>query len=103
MGNYLATIDIDSFFDGIDFSIQVKRSRFEALISEHLKKSLSLVEKVLIDGAIAKNNIHDIVLVGGSTYIPKIQTMLQEFFNGKELHRSVNSDEAVAYGAAVQA
>mmetsp|Transcript_71847 Transcript_71847/g.112393 ORF Transcript_71847/g.112393 Transcript_71847/m.112393 type:complete len:1093 (-) Transcript_71847:142-3420(-) len=101
--NCHATIEVDSFFDGIDFTLQVTRARFEELISGYLKKAVRLVEKVLVDGGVAKKDIHDIVLVGGSTKIPKVQAMLQAFFNGKDLLSSVNPDEAVAYGATVQA
>lgn len=97
------TIEIDSLINGIDYSITVSRARFEELNMDLLKSTLGPVEKVLKDAAISKSAIHDIVLVGGSTRIPKVQQLLSEFFNGKELCRSINPDEAVAYGATVQA
>merc|ERR1719164_110181 len=101
--SHQASIEIDSFFEGIDFFTSVSRARFEELCMDLFRKSMDPVEKVLRDSKIAKNRVHDVVLVGGSTRIPKVQTMLQEFFNGKEPCRSINPDEAVAYGAAVQA
>merc|ERR1712226_461655 len=98
-----AHIEIDSLFDGIDFNSTITRARFEDLCMDYFRKCMEPVEKVLRDAKIAKNEVHEIVLVGGSTRIPKIQSMLSEFFNGKELCKSINPDEAVAYGAAVQA
>ena len=98
-----ANIEIDSLYDGIDFNSSITRARFEDLCCDLFKKALEPVEKVLRDSRISKNQIHEIVLVGGSTRIPKIQRMLSDFFNGKELCKSVNPDEAVAHGAAVQA
>merc|ERR1711998_779213 len=98
-----ASIEIDAFFEGVDFFTSVSRARFEELNMDLFRKCMDPVEKVLRDSKIAKNRVHDVVLVGGSTRIPKVQTMLQEFFNGKEPCRSINPDEAVAYGAAVQA
>merc|ERR1719333_156481 len=101
--SHQASIEIDSFFEGIDFFTSVSRARFEELNMDLFRKCMDPVEKVLRDSKIAKNRVHDVVLVGGSTRIPKVQTMLQEFFNGKEPCREINPDEAVAYGAAVQA
>lgn len=98
-----ATIEIDSLMDGIDYNSSITRARYEELCMDIFKKSLDTVEKVLLDSGLSKSQIDDVVLVGGSTRIPKIQTMLSDFFNGKELCKSVNPDEAVAYGAAVQA
>merc|ERR1712184_143658 len=98
-----AHIEIDSLFDCIDFNSTITRARFEDLCMDYFKKCMEPCEKVLRDAKIAKNQVHEIVLVGGSTRIPKIQSMLSEFFNGKELNKSINPDEAVAFGAAVQA
>merc|ERR1711998_533267 len=98
-----ATIEIDSLFDGIDFSCSLSRARFEELNMDYFRNSMGPVEKCLRDSGVDKKNVHEIVLVGGSTRIPKVQSMLQEFFNGKEPNRSINPDEAVAFGAAVQA
>jgi len=98
-----ASIEIDSLFEGIDFYTSITRARFEELCSDLFKGTLDPVEKALRDAKIDKSSIHDIVLVGGSTRIPKVQKLLQDFFNGKELNKSINPDEAVAYGAAVQA
>merc|ERR1719277_1671271 len=98
-----ANIEIDSLFEGIDFYTSITRARFEELCSDLFKGTLEPVEKALRDAKLDKASIDEIVLVGGSTRIPKIQKLLQDFFNGKELNRSINPDEAVAYGAAVQA
>jgi len=98
-----ANIEIDSLFEGIDFYTSITRARFEELCSDLFKGTLEPVEKSLRDAKMDKSAIHEIVLVGGSTRIPKIQKLLQDFFNGKELNKSINPDEAVAYGAAVQA
>jgi len=98
-----ASIEIDSLFEGIDFYTSVTRARFEELCSDLFRGTLEPVEKSLRDAKMDKSAVHDIVLVGGSTRIPKIQKLLQDFFNGKELNKSINPDEAVAYGAAVQA
>lgn len=98
-----ASIEIDSLFEGIDFYTSVTRARFEELCSDLFRGTLEPVEKSLRDAKLDKSQIHDIVLVGGSTRIPKIQKLLQDFFNGKDLNKSINPDEAVAYGAAVQA
>merc|ERR1712078_505236 len=98
-----ATIEIDSLFDGIDFSCSLSRARFEELNMDYFRNSMGPVEKCMRDSGIDKKAVHEVVLVGGSTRIPKVQAMIQEFFNGKEPNRSINPDEAVAYGAAVQA
>jgi len=98
-----ASIEIDSLFEGIDFYTSITRARFEELCSDLFKGTLEPVEKAMRDAKLDKSSIDDIVLVGGSTRIPKIQKLLQDFFNGKELNKSINPDEAVAYGAAVQA
>jgi len=98
-----ASIEIDSLFEGIDFYTSITRARFEELCSDLFKGTLEPVEKALRDAKLDKSAVHDIVLVGGSTRIPKVQKLLQDFFNGKELNKSINPDEAVAYGAAVQA
>ena len=98
-----ASIEIDCLFEGIDFYTTITRARFEDLCDDLFRRTLEPVEKALRDATLDKGQIHDIVLVGGSTRIPKIQKLLQDFFNGKELNKSINPDEAVAYGAAVQA
>ena len=98
-----ANIEIDSLFEGIDFYTSITRARFEELNQDLFVRTLETVEKALRDAGLGKDEIYDIVLVGGSSHIPKIQKLLQDFFNGKELNRSINPDEAVAYGAAVQA
>ena len=98
-----ANIEIDSLFEGIDFYTSITRARFEEMCSDLFRGTLEPVEKALRDAKMDKSAIHDIVLVGGSTRIPKVQKLLQDFFNGKELNKSINPDEAVAYGAAVQA
>ncbi|XP_026488897.2 heat shock protein 68-like [Vanessa tameamea] len=98
-----ANIEIDALHEGIDFFARVSRARFEELNADLFRVTLEPVEKALKDAKLSKNSINDIVLVGGSTRIPKIQSLLQNFFNGKKLNLSINPDEAVAYGAAVQA
>eukprot|EP00793_Prasinoderma_coloniale_P004128 PRCOL_00006304-RA len=97
------SIEIDSLFEGIDFYSSITRARFEELNMDMFRRCMDPVEKCLRDAKFDKASVHDVVLVGGSTRIPKIQTLLQDFFNGKELCKSINPDEAVAYGAAVQA
>ncbi|KAK4410665.1 Heat shock protein [Sesamum angolense] len=97
------TIEIDSLYEGIDFYATITRARFEELNMDLFRKCMEPVEKCLRDAKIDKSQVHDVVLVGGSTRIPKVQQLLQDFFNGKELCKSINPDEAVAYGAAVQA
>ncbi|KAJ6633981.1 hypothetical protein lerEdw1_014218 [Lerista edwardsae] len=98
-----ASIEIDSLYEGIDFYTSITRARFEELNADLFRGTLEPVEKALRDAKLDKSQVHDIVLVGGSTRIPKIQKLLQDFFNGRELNKSINPDEAVAYGAAVQA
>ncbi|CAH1155206.1 unnamed protein product [Phaedon cochleariae] len=98
-----ATIEIDALHDGVDFYSKVTRARFEELCMDLFRSTLLPVEKALTDAKLDKGAIHDVVLVGGSIRIPKIQKMLQDFFCGKALNLSINPDEAVAYGAAVQA
>lgn len=98
-----ANIEIDALVDGIDFYSKVSRARFEELCADLFRSTLHPVEKALTDAKLDKGSIHDVVLVGGSTRIPKIQSLLQNYFCGKQLNLSVNPDEAVAYGAAVQA
>jgi heat shock 70kDa protein 1/2/6/8 len=98
-----ASVEIDSLYDGIDFNLTMTRAKFESLCNELFVRCLEPVKQVLQDSGIAKNNVDEVVLVGGSTRIPRIQEMLSEYFNGKQLCKSINPDEAVAYGAAVQA
>jgi L1 cell adhesion molecule like protein len=98
-----ASIEIDSLYDGIDFATTITRAKFENLCEDLFRKTMAPVEQVLRDSKLSKSQIHDVVLVGGSTRIPKIQQLLSEFFNGKELCKNINPDECVAYGAAVQA
>ena len=98
-----ANLEIDSLHEGIDFYTSITRARFEELNADLFRGTLEPVEKALRDAKFDKGQVHEIVLVGGSTRIPKVQKLLQDFFNGKELNRSINPDEAVAYGAAVQA
>ncbi|CED82433.1 heat shock protein hss1 [Phaffia rhodozyma] len=97
------TIEIDSLFDGIDFYTSLTRARFEELCQDLFRGTMDPVEKVLKDAKMDKSTVHEIVLVGGSTRIPKIQKLVSDFFSGKEPNKSINPDEAVAYGAAVQA
>jgi len=98
-----ARIEIESFFDGEDFSETLTRAKFEELNNDLFRGTLKPVQKVMEDGEMKKNDIDEIVLVGGSTRIPKIQALVKEYFNGKEPSKGINPDEAVAYGAAVQA
>jgi len=98
-----ANIEIDSLFEGVDFYTSITRARFEELNADLFRGTMEPVEKALRDAKMDKSDINEIVLVGGSTRIPKIQKLLQDLFMGKELNKSINPDEAVAYGAAVQA
>lgn len=98
-----ANIEIDSLAEGIDFYSKITRAKFEELCNDLFRSCLEPVEKALRDAKLQKNQIHEVVLVGGSTRIPKVQQLLKEFFDGKQLNKSINPDEAVAYGAAVQA
>ena len=97
------TVEIDSLFDGEDFNAMITRARFEDLNSKAFNGTLEPVASVLKDANIDKSKVDEIVLVGGSTRIPRIQKLLSDFFDGKKLEKSINPDEAVAYGAAVQA
>merc|ERR1711939_89468 len=97
------TVEIDSLFDGEDFNAQITRARFEDLNAKAFQATIDPVAQVLKDANIEKKAVDEIVLVGGSTRIPRIQKLLSDFFNGKKLEKSINPDEAVAYGAAVQA
>merc|ERR1711972_616331 len=98
-----AAIEIDSLFEGIDFYTNITRARFEELCADLFRGTLEPVEKSLRDAKYDKSQIHELVLVGGSTRIPKVQKLISDFFGGRELNKSINPDEAVAYGAAVQA
>ena len=98
-----AVIEVDSLADGQDFATTITRAKFESLCDDLFRKHMAPVEQVLRDAKMAKDKVDDIVLVGGSSRIPKLQQLLRDFFGGKELCQSINPDEAVAYGAAVQA
>lgn len=97
-----ATIEVDSLAEGIDMNVVLTRAKFESMCDPYFRKAMAPVEQVLRDAKMSKEKIHDVVLVGGSTRIPRVQQLLRDFFNGKELCQSINPDEAVAYGAAVQ-
>jgi len=97
------SVEIDSLYEGVDFFTSITRARFEELNMDLFRKCMDPVQKCLKDSKMDKGSVHDVVLVGGSTRIPKVQDLLKEFFAGKELCKSINPDEAVAYGAAVQA
>ena len=99
----VANIEIDSLFEGHDFNTTITRAKFENLCNDIFQRTMAPVEQVLKDAKMSKSDVEEIVLVGGSTRIPKIQELLSTYFNGKELNKSINPDEAVAYGAAVQA
>lgn len=98
----VATIEIDSLFDGIDFQSTITRAKFESLSVEVFRKSMAPLEQVMTDAKMSKSDINEVICVGGTTRVPKIQELLSEFFNGKELNRKINADEAVAVGAAIQ-
>ena len=98
-----ASVEIDSLYDGVDFYARITRARFEELCSDLFRHTLEPVEQAIRDAKMDKRQLHEVVLVGGSTRIPRIQKLLQEFMGGKELNKSIHPDEAVAYGAAVQA
>merc|ERR1712202_45476 len=98
-----ARVEIEALYDGVDFSETLTRARFEEINNDLFKNTMGPVKQVLEDSGLKKNQIDEIVLVGGSTRIPKIQQLIKDFFNGKEPNRGINPDEAVAYGAAVQA
>lgn len=95
-------VEIESLFDGTDFSEPLTRARFEELNNDLFRKTMGPVKKAMEDAGLEKSQIHEIVLVGGSTRIPKVQQLLKDYFNGKEPNKGVNPDEAVAFGAAVQ-
>merc|ERR1711988_1582885 len=97
-----ARVEIESLFDGVDFSETLTRARFEELNMDLFKKTLGPVKKVMEDSSFKKTDIDEVVMVGGSTRIPNVQTLIKDFFNGKEPNKGINPDEAVAYGAAVQ-
>jgi heat shock protein 1/8 len=97
------SIEIDSLFEGIDFYTSITRARFEELCQDLFRSTIQPVDRVLTDAKIDKSLVHEIVLVGGSTRIPRVQKLITDYFNGKEPNKSINPDEAVAYGAAVQA
>jgi len=97
-----ARLEIESFFEGKDLAETLTRAKFEELNMDLFRKTMKPVEQVLKDGGVKKEDVDDIVLVGGSTRIPKVQQLLKEYFNGKEPSQGINPDEAVAYGAAVQ-
>ncbi|KDN45617.1 putative SSB2-heat shock protein of HSP70 family, cytosolic [Tilletiaria anomala UBC 951] len=97
------TVEVDSLFQGVDASFQITRARFEEINAAAFKSTIDPVAKVLKDAKMSSEKVDDIVLVGGSTRIPKIQSLVSEFFGGRQLNKSINPDEAVAYGAAVQA
>jgi heat shock protein 1/8 len=97
------TIEVDSLYNGIDFSSSITRAKFAELNMDLFRKSIELVDNCLTDAKMDKSGVHDVVLTGGSSRIPKVQELLQELFDGKQLNKSINPDEAVAYGAAVQA
>ncbi|KAL4633782.1 hypothetical protein ACB092_04G147300 [Castanea dentata] len=96
-------IEVDSLYNGIDFYSTITRAKFTELNIDLFRKSIDIVEKCLTDANMDKSCVHDVVLTGGSSRIPKVQQLLQDFFDGKKLYKSINPDEAVAYGAAVQA
>jgi heat shock protein 5 len=96
-------IEIDNLVPGLDFKETLTRARFEELCNDLFKKTIKPVEQVLEQSGISKKEVDEVVLVGGSTRIPKIQQMIKDFFDGKEPNRGINPDEAIAYGAAVQA
>lgn len=97
------TIEVDTLFEGIDYHVVVSRPKFEKLCEADFQRCMAPVSQVLSDAKMAKSDVHEVVLVGGSTRIPKIQELLSKFFNGRELNKSINPDEAVAWGASLQA
>jgi heat shock protein 1/8 len=98
-----ASIEIDSLYDGVDFYSNITRAKFEQICDHLFKRCMEPIEKVMLDAKMDKNQINEIVMVGGTTRIPKFQSMISSYFGGKELNKSINPDEAVAYGAAIQA
>jgi L1 cell adhesion molecule like protein len=99
----MTSVELDSLYEGVDYQLSLSRAKFESLCSDLFQNCLKPVEKVLSDAKMSKSDIHEVILVGGSTRVPKVQELLQNYFGGKELNKSINPDEAVAYGAAVQA
>lgn len=97
-----ASVEVDSLFEGIDFYSSITRARFEELCNDLFREAIEPIDRVLSDAKMSKSDVHDIVLVGGSTRIPRVQKLLSEYFNGKELNKNVNPDEVVAIGAAIQ-
>jgi L1 cell adhesion molecule like protein len=98
-----ASLEIDSLYDGIDYYTTLSRAKFEQLTDNLFKKCIEPIEKVMLDSKLSKSDIDEVILVGGTTRIPRLQKMVSDYFNGKQLNKSINPDEAVAYGAAVQA
>ncbi|RDX83549.1 Heat shock cognate 70 kDa protein, partial [Mucuna pruriens] len=97
------TIEVDSLQEDIDFCLSISRAKFEELNKEHFNRCMEFVEKCLMDAKMDKSSVDDVVLVGGSTRIPKVEQLLRDLFDGKELHKNIHADEAVAYGAAIHA
>lgn len=97
------TIEVESLLDGVDYSVNLSRAKFEQLADPVFQRTLEPLDRLLKDAKMGKGDIHEIVLVGGSTRIPRVQELLSNYFNGKQLNKSLNPDEAVAFGAAVQA
>merc|ERR1719300_2221674 len=102
-GAQRVTIEVDTLYEGIDYHVVVSRPKFEKLCEADFQRCMAPVSRVLQDAKMSKNDVHEVVLVGGSTRIPKIQELLSKFFNGKELNKTINPDEAVAWGASLQA
>jgi len=96
------TIEVDSLLDGVDYNVSLSRAKFEQLADKVFQRTLQPLDRLLLDAKMAKNDIDEIILVGGTTRIPRVQELLSNYFNGKQLNKSLNPDEAVAYGAAVQ-
>jgi len=98
-----ATVEVDSLMDGVDYTTTISRAKFEQLTEVVFQRTIKPIDRLLLDAKLSKSDIHEIVLVGGTTRIPRVQTLLSDYFNGKSLNKTLNPDEAVAYGAAVQA
>jgi len=98
-----ATVEVDALANGVDFNLVFTRAKFESLCESIFRRTIAPLEQVLSDAKMSKADIHEVVMVGGSTRVPKIRELVSSFFNGKKLNDSVHPDEAVAYGAAVQA
>ena len=96
-----AVVSCDALYDGEDFSVKITRAKFEILCADLFQRCIAPMEQALKDAKIDKGKIDEVVLVGGSTYIPKVQSVVQSFFDGKELNKSINPDEAVAFGATI--